>query len=240
MTRIYIAILVTLALHYGSAEAQPPLRVIDVVQPVDGPLRDVAVDQPETSLGDAGLRFAWEAEPPSSPFAAGSCVGVAYATSTYHNFADDVRFHSVNIGAAYYFVDNLSLSLEARAIYGDRVVPRDDSLFPNSLNFDFGNEGSYFGGALQSVMRCHFVNYGSWSLFVEAGAGLSYLSKSVPADGTNFNFLLLAGLGLTKQISDSVHFMIGHRWVHLSNASTQSRNPAYDGKMIYAGFLKEF
>jgi hypothetical protein len=92
-------------------------------------------------------------------------------------------------------------------------------------------------------MRCHVLNYGSWSAFADGGVGLSYLSKSVPADGTNWNFVLTAGVGITKQICEDTHWICGARWFHLSNGAffnPGSRNPGYDGGFLYTGLLFQY
>jgi len=240
MSRQSIYVLAALAMLHSFAAAQPPVRVVDVEEPSESPFRPVQLEQPAVPLSDAGVRFAWEQEPENSPFRAGNLFGLAYFSGVQYNIADEVRFHSATVSTIYFFEDNLSVSLEASAIYGDRVVPRRETLFPYSFRFGEGSEGTFHGGAGQIVWRCHYLNYGTWSLYAEVGNGISYLTRSVPADGTNFNFILLGGVGFTKQISDSIHFTFGHRWLHLSNGGTRNRNPAYDGFMWNAGFFMQF
>jgi hypothetical protein len=222
------------------AAAQTPTRVIEL-EPQQS--TDPANAVPP-SLSEYGLRLPWDPEPPNSPFREGSWVGLGYFSGGFGIFADDARLYGLHIGGGYYFMDNVSFNLEAIAFYGDRVVPRAEVEAKESWYLvppTGANEGPTYGGGFQGLLRCHFLNYGSWSLYADGGTGFSYLTRSIPSDGTNYNFILTAGLGLTKQISECTHLMIGHRWFHLSNgAFFTAQNPGYDAKMIYAGLLVQY
>jgi hypothetical protein len=62
--------------------------------------------------------------------------------------------------------------------------------------------------------------------YVDIGAGLSQSSQDVPVGGTAFNFLLMAGSGITLP-TGRVATSIGGRWLHISNNGREGndRNP---------------
>jgi hypothetical protein len=66
-----------------------------------------------------------------------------------------------------------------------------------------------------------------WDPFLEIGPGMVLSNTSVPAGGTEFNFLIVAGVGASRRVSPRTHFTTGFRWFHLSNANREgdSRNP---------------
>jgi opacity protein-like surface antigen len=171
-----------------------------------------------------GLRFWWEAEPAESPFRSGSWVSM---TGVCANFAGDARIYGIFYGLGCYIEDNFAIHLTATGYYGDK------------LDTNIGrDEAPVYGAGLDAIHRCHVVHYDCWSLYVDGGVGLTETSKSVPTGGTNYNFSLQAGAGVTRQITDGTHFVTGVRWFHLSNGSFfTDRNPGYDSVRLHAGFL---
>jgi len=192
--------------------------------------RSSVVCEDPPPLSEAGLRFAWEEEPENSPFREGSWVGMTYAAMVLGTFKDDAQIFGGYAGLGYHYRSNASISVILGANFGDKNINRDTGV----------NQGDFFGGSIQLLARNHLINYGSWSAFVEAGLGFSVLSDPVPADGTTYNFMLTAGAGITKQLDECTHLILGCRWHHLSNGSffnPANLNPGYDGKMVYAGLL---
>ena len=66
--------------------------------------------------------------------------------------------------------------------------------------------------------------------YVELGVGPFYASRSVPAAGSRFNFLIEAGAGVTIPVSltDPWAVVVGYRLVHISNAHIYERNPGWN------------
>lgn len=94
------------------------------------------------------------------------------------------------------------------------------------------------------AFRWHFYNKDRWSIYADAGVGLLFASDNVPSGGTGFDFMPRIGLGFTYQLTaESLNrLQLGLRWHHVSNAriNGDSRNPARDGAMIYAGIMFPF
>lgn len=67
------------------------------------------------------------------------------------------------------------------------------------------------------VVRVQVFDRGVWDLFAEVGPGVSWSDRTVPAAGTRFNFLAVAGGGVSRRIGSQVSLTTGLRWFHLSN-----------------------
>lgn len=76
-----------------------------------------------------------------------------------------------------------------------------------------------------------------WTLFVDAGPGLSWSDTVVPPRGTKFNYLLLAGAGVSWPVARQAQVVGGFRWLHISNSGREgrSRNPDIEAIGGYAG-----
>jgi len=71
-----------------------------------------------------------------------------------------------------------------------------------------------------------------WSLDAGIEFGVHYAARSVPADGTHFQFVLAPGLDL--QPVDGP-WRVGLRWLHLSNGNVRPGNSGYDGLSLQFG-----
>jgi hypothetical protein len=182
------------------------------------------------ALSDQGLRMGWENEPQSSPFREGSWVAMTYGSGIFGNCDDNVHMYNAHLGVGYYFANNLSFNLQSSGYYGAKLS-----------TVGTPNEGSFYGGSIEGLLRYHAAHYGTWSVFVEAGSGISQMSRSVPTGGTHFNFVLTAGVGLTKRLDEDIYLIGGCRWFHLSNGSFfNDPNPGLDAKMFYGGLLRKY
>lgn len=65
--------------------------------------------------------------------------------------------------------------------------------------------------------------------------GLNYASASVPANGTNANFIVSPGFSWETRRSDGGVWHFGLRWFHLSNAGVFPVNAGYDGITVRFG-----
>jgi hypothetical protein len=184
-------------------------------------------------LSEYGFRLPWDGEPPNSPLHRGGWVATTYVSAIFPGGLEDSRMFGAHVGGGYYVRDNVSMNLTFSGYWGDHTI---NSITGQDL-------GTFGAGSVEGIMRCHVLNYGSWSTYGEAGLGFWLGSEPVPARGTKYNFILTAGGGVTKQLSDDVHLMVGLRWFHLSNGSffnNANHNPGLDGVMSYLGLMYQY
>jgi hypothetical protein len=143
-------------------------------------------------------------------------------------FSED-RFYNLTLGGGYYFLDGVSLSGELQAYYVDQPEPFDDAI----------------AGGAGLLLRWHALRFGSrdnFTVFADAGGGVSYADPQVPPFGTHFNFTGKAGFGATLRLTDQMHLIGGSRYFHLSNGNIHGRdqNPSHDGVQFYLGVMWTF
>jgi hypothetical protein len=200
-----------------------------VVSPVfadANPFERLALAAEETPSAAAS---ASEAPATSNPFDEGSWVFTTYGSGTWGENSD--ALYGAHVGGGYYFIDGLSINLEATGYYLDIHDGSGES------------GGTTGGGGLDALFRWHFLRdeqEGKWSIYFDAGAGILQSGESIPADGSNFNFTPQAGVGGTLKICDGAHLMGGARWFHASNAGTHANNPGYNGVEAYVGLMIPF
>ena len=138
-------------------------------------------------------------------------------------FSDD-HFYGFYAGAHYYFGDEVSIGVGVDGYFVDQV--RDDT--------------ELVGANL--LFRWHFLADQRYSLFFDAGAGVSYAGMDVPETGTHFNYTPRIGGGGTLKLGDDLHLLAGVRFFHLSNGNLNGRdeNPSQDGAQYYVGVLFTF
>ncbi|MEN1706193.1 MAG: acyloxyacyl hydrolase, partial [Planctomycetota bacterium] len=94
-----------------------------------------------------------------------------------------------------------------------------------------------WGVSSSLVVRYHFYQQPTWSVFAEGGIGLFIAADNVPDDGTSFGFMPRFGIGTSMRIDDrDTRLMLGIHWHHISNArlNGEARNPARDAIGLYA------
>lgn len=191
----------------------------------DGPASEGAAERLPASSGSTG-----SSERPIGFTMAGSrwwTIGAGVA----NNFSSST---DVNIHASFsqFLADEFEFLIEAAGWY-------------------FSQPGSDTAGISGSmVFRWHFWQSEDkrWTTFADAGIGLLGAFDNVPEGGTSFNFLPRAGAGFTYALnpatdtgdgleSRGARLVAGVRWHHISNARVNSdtRNPARDAIMLYAG-----
>jgi len=139
-------------------------------------------------------------------------------------FADDFGA-SVDVNAfgewSRFLIDDLELGVQLGVWYHNQ--PGDNAL---SLNPNL-------------IVRWHFVNRDTWSLYLMGGIGALIATDNVPDGGTGLNFTPQAGLGFTHRLDaeSGIRLDVGLRWHHISNARINGdvRNPSRDALAFYAG-----
>ena len=99
-----------------------------------------------------------------------------------------------------------------------------------------------FVTGLVPVVRVRALDRGAWQLFGEIGVGPSWSDATVPAGGTRFNYVGLAGLGASHPVARRVDMTAGFRWLHLSNNGREGHdhNPDIQALGGYAAVTVAF
>ena len=102
--------------------------------------------------------------------------------------------------------------------------------------FQSPSRAAYING-FTPLLRWRVLQPRSWTLFVDLGPGISWSDTVVPPRGTRFNYLLLAGTGLSRRIGAQTHAVVGFRWLHVSNNGREGRgrNPDIEALGGYGG-----
>jgi hypothetical protein len=81
-----------------------------------------------------------------------------------------------------------------------------------------------FVTGIAPVVRIKALDRGQWDMFAEFGIGGMWSDTAVPARGTRFNYLGIAGLGLSRALGEQTSLTTGVRWWHLSNNGLEGRD----------------
>lgn len=71
--------------------------------------------------------------------------------------------------------------------------------------------------------------------FVEAGAGMIYITQHTREQSTQFNFIPQAGAGISYFLRDNFSVNAGYRYRHLSNSSIKEPNKGINIDMLLVG-----
>ncbi|MFM8785272.1 MAG: acyloxyacyl hydrolase [Phycisphaerales bacterium] len=130
---------------------------------------------------------------------------------------DAINLGLSRIGVAWFFVDHFEVALYA-TLGGASEASTDAFVYGGDLEF-----------------RWHFLAFERWSVFASAGCGIIGATEPVPTGGTEFNFTPCAGGGVTFDVWEGTRLYLSARWFHISNASTSSNNPGFNGLGLWAG-----
>ena len=133
------------------------------------------------------------------------------------------------------FEENTDVSLFAQKTW---FVVDDVEIGVEGAGWWIFQEDDTWGVSSSLVVRYHFYQQRTWSMFAEGGIGLFIAADNVPDDGTSFGFMPRVGVGTTIRIDDrDTRLMLGIHWHHISNArlNGEARNPARDAVGLYAG-----
>ena len=215
-------------LTLGLVGVAPGLAHAETVEtaPAPAPSQGLAELAPETP---ALLFPPFEKLTGNDPFAEGKWTMQIYGSGTYSQKND--RAYGGHLGVGYHILDGVSINAELAGEY----LHSDDSQNPHATGGDTG------GGALDVVVRWHFLRGDGWSIYAEGG-GVMESAESFPAAGTHFNFRPQFGMGATLRLTPDVYLMGGAKLFHISNAGIggPEHNPGFDSFMYYLGVMIPF
>src|SRR5579884_1646646 len=107
---------------------------------------------------------------PLSEFSRGSLAFTTEAAYAHYFNGSPARIESGSVGLGYYFLDNISLNLEAAGFSVQQPGP--DSVI----------------SGLDLLLRHHLFTSGRFSFYIDVGGGVSYATAPTPYYGTYFNF----------------------------------------------------
>ena len=102
------------------------------------------------------------------------------------------------------------------------------------------SDGDTYAGEIQLGLRYYIWEFELFStpgaVYGEMLGGVTYGSRSIPEEGSSFDFTQDTGLGMEMQISDDVSWFTGYRLKHLSNGNFfNDDNPAQNEHFVYLG-----
>lgn len=102
------------------------------------------------------------------------------------------------------------------------------------------SDGDIYAGEFQLGLRCWLVEFDVFGqpvgIFTEALGGVTYGARSIPEEGSNFNFTQDTGLGVELPLTDDISWISGYRLKHLSNGRLfNDDNPSQNDHFVYTG-----
>lgn len=131
-------------------------------------------------------------------------------------------FVLAGVSFSYFLIDNFSLEFEFNVMGFDQ--PGTDAI----------------GGNFNLLLRWHIIARETWSIYVDAGAGILGTSAKVPPGALALNFTPQAGIGVSFEVAENTRMFIGARLHHVSNANLADYNIGLDNAMAYVGLSFPF
>lgn len=96
--------------------------------------------------------------------------------------------------------------------------------------------------ALTPTVKYTFLVFDRLRPYVEAGAGVVWtdLGDRIPEKGSQFNFNIQVGVGLSYVVMPTTAFNVSYRFQHISNAGTAHPNHGIDAGLVLIGLSKFF
>lgn len=96
--------------------------------------------------------------------------------------------------------------------------------------------------AFSPTVKYTFLASERWRPYIDAGAGLVWtdLGDRIPEKGSQFNFNLQAGAGLSYFIVPTTSINLSYRYQHVSNAHTNEPNHGIDAGVVLIGISMFF
>lgn len=99
----------------------------------------------------------------------------------------------------------------------------------------WGGDAFMVGAAREWTWELPLEWRGRRPLALALDLGMNYASASVPANGTNLNFIVSPGFSWEMPRARGGVWHLGLRWLHLSNAGLHDVNAGYDGITLRFG-----
>lgn len=144
------------------------------------------------------------------------CVTVN-AFAGYADDFEDTGIIPVAVGISWFAIKDFSIDLQLEGAYVSQT----------------GDNAA--GGGPAMMLRWHFLDFETWTIYGDLGIGCMFMSDSVPSNAADFVFTPRAGLGASFAINDQTRLMVGARWFHISNAETSFENPGINALQGYLG-----
>jgi Lipid A 3-O-deacylase (PagL) len=139
------------------------------------------------------------------------------ASLGYADDFEDIGFVPAGLGISWFPIKNFSLDVQLEGAHVNQ--PGDDAI----------------GGGLAMLLRWHFLDFDTWTIYGDLGVGFLVLDEPVPQRASEFVFTPRAGVGASFAITDYTRLLVGVRWFHISNAETSFENPGIDALQGYVG-----
>jgi hypothetical protein len=133
----------------------------------------------------------------------------------------NINIYNLNIGSGYNILENLGL-------FGLVVLSKNNGYSTNDYRPELGKmDANSWGVGLTGLIRWQMVDIFQLSLFLDGSFGAIYYDRGFPPQGTNFNYILRFGGGISYQLTEKNSLKIGCRFMHISNGKGWiENNPA--------------
>jgi hypothetical protein len=165
---------------------------------------------------DLARAYAGEGEAPPVRWGDKGCVAVN-ATLGYADDFEEIGIVPASLGISWFPIKNFSFDVQLEGAHVQQ--PGDDSL----------------GVGAAMMLRWHFLDFETWTLYADLGVGFLVMSDPVPQNAADFVFTPRAGIGASFALNDATRLMVGARWFHISNAETSFENPGVNALQGYVG-----
>lgn len=191
---------------------------------------DMAVNQTGSQYGSASSPTGGSTADAAAPSVPASSVirwgdKGCVTVNAFLGYADDFKDIGIvpaAVGISWFPVKNFSIDVQLEGAYVDQ--PGEESM----------------GGGAAMMLRWHFLDFQTWTLYGDLGVGFLAMSDPVPQNAAEFVFTPRAGVGASIAITDMTRLMVGARWFHISNAETAFENPGINALQGYVGLSVAF
>lgn len=103
------------------------------------------------------------------------------------------------------------------------------------------SDGTVFAAGVSVGPRLHVWEHGRFGLFGDVLGGVQVSTRSIPEEGTPYNWSLALGPGCEYALRDSLRLQLGYRFRHISNGRGRvASNPSQNDHSIWVGLAWTF
>jgi opacity protein-like surface antigen len=103
------------------------------------------------------------------------------------------------------------------------------------------SDGTAFAAGFAVGPRLHVWERGRFGLFGDVLGGIQLSTRSIPEEGTHYNWSLALGPGCEYELRDSLWLQLGYRFRHISNGRGRvASNPSQNDHFIWVGLAWSF